>query len=173
MGLKINNRRYIGSKTKLLNEIENVVKEYYGSNKLKIADIFAGTGVVAEYFAEKGYDVIVNDLLYSNVIAYDTWISNNEYHFDKIVSAIENYNKIDSHKLEDNYFSNKFGNKYFDVYDARKIGYIREDLEKNKNNYSKREFDSILTSLMYETDRIANTCGHFESYLNKVPVEKE
>ena len=25
---------------------------------------------------------------------------------------------------------------------------------------------------MYETDKIANTCGHFESFLNKVPKEK-
>ena len=75
-GLKICNRRYIGSKTKLLNNIENVVKEYYGNKKIKIADIFGGTGVVANYFAENGYDVIVNDLLYSNYVAYNTWISN-------------------------------------------------------------------------------------------------
>ena len=171
-GLKICNRRYIGSKTKLLNNIENVVKEYYGNKKIKIADIFGGTGVVANYFAENGYDVIVNDLLYSNYVAYNTWISNEKFEMKKVIKAIEYYNNIDSHKLEDNYFSEKFGNKYFDVNDAKKIGFIREDLEKNKDKYTNREFNAILASLMYETDKIANTCGHFESYLNKVPKER-
>ena len=171
-GLKIYNRRYIGSKTKLLNNIENVVKEYYGDKKIKIADIFGGTGVVANFFAENEYDIIVNDLLYSNYIAYNTWISNEKYEMKKIINAIEYYNNIDSHKLEDNYFSEKFGNKYFDINDAKKIGYIREDLEKNKDKYTNREFNAILSSLMYETDKIANTCGHFESYLNKTPEEK-
>ena len=170
--LRIHNRRYIGSKTKLIDNIDNVVKEFYGNKKVKIADIFGGTGVVANHFAENGYDVIVNDFLYSNCVAYDTWISNEEFELKKIINAIEYYNSIDSHKLEENYFSEKFGNKYFDTNDAKKIGFIREDLEENKNKYTKREFDSILTSLMYETDKIANTCGHFESYLNKVPKEK-
>ena len=172
MGLKIYNRRYIGSKTKLIEEIDKVVKEYYGTEKVKIADIFGGTGVVANYFAENGYDVIVNDFLYSNCIAYNTWISNEEFELNKVIDILNFYNNIDSHVLEDNYFSEKFGNKYFDINDARKIGFIREHLEQNKNNYTKREFDIILTSLMYETDKIANTCGHFESYLNKIPKER-
>ena len=172
MGLKIYNRRYIGSKTKLIEQIADIVEEYYGDKKIKIADIFGGTGVVANYFAEKGHDVIVNDFLYSNCVAYNTWISNEEFEIHKVIDALNYYNNIDSHTLEDNYFSEKFGNKYFDINDARKIGFIREHLELNKSNYTNREFDIILTSLMYETDKIANTCGHFESYLNKIPKEK-
>ena len=108
MGLKIYNRRYIGSKTKLIEQIDSVVKEYYGTKKVKIADIFGGTGVVANHFAENGYDVIVNDFLYSNCIAYNTWISNEKYEQKKITDALNYYNSIDSHDLEDNYFSEKF-----------------------------------------------------------------
>ena len=63
--------------------------------------------------------------------------------------------------------SEKFGNKYFHENDAKIIGYIRDDLEEKRKKISGREFYIILTSLMYETDKIANTCGHFESFLNK------
>ena len=84
MDLFINNRRYIGSKKSLLNQIQKVILEYYGTKKCTIADIFGGTGVVAEHFLNQGYDVIVNDFLYSNYIAYQTWISNDEINENKV-----------------------------------------------------------------------------------------
>lgn len=170
--LDINNRRYIGSKTGLLDNINEVISKYYKNYDFTLADPFGGTGVVANYFYNKGSKVIVNDLLYSNYIAYQTWLSNGKYDIKKIEELLNFYNNIDSHKLDDNYFSLKFGNKYFDVFDAKKIGYIREDIEKKKNDLTDREYYIILTSLMYETDKIANTCGHFESFLKKVPKER-
>lgn len=63
--LTINNRRYIGSKTKLLDAIYfETIKRIKGN--FTFADIFAGTGVVAYKFASEGYPVVVNDILYSN-----------------------------------------------------------------------------------------------------------
>lgn len=170
--MKINNRRYIGSKTSLLNNIDEVVKKYYKNKKIRFFDPFSGTGVVANYYSDKGNDVIVNDILYSNYVAYQTWMSNQEYDINKIEETIKELNQIDSSTLSGNYFSDKFGDKYFDVNDAKKIGYIREWLETNKQKYTDREYYILLTSLLYETDKIANTCGHFESFLNKKPVEK-
>lgn len=170
--MKINNRRYIGSKTSLLSNIDEVVQKYYPGKKIRFFDPFSGTGVVANYYSNKGNDVIVNDILYSNYVAYQTWMSNQEYDLKKIEKTIKELNKIDSDKIEANYFSDKFGNKYFDEKDAKKIGYIREWLEENKHKFNDREYYIILTSLLYETDKIANTCGHFESFLNKKPVEK-
>ena len=168
----INNRRYIGSKTSLLNEIASAIGKHSHKKKIKIADLFGGTGVVANYFHEKGDTIIVNDILYSNFVAYKTFMSNGEFSISKIKKALENYNAIDSHKIDKNYFSETFGGKYFDEFDARKIGFIREDLEKNRNIYTEREYYAILTSLLYETDKIANTVGHFESFLKRKPVEK-
>ena len=172
MKLQINNRRYIGSKNSLLDNIDKVIKKYYKTYDFILADVFAGTGVVGNYFANKGSKVIVNDLLYSNFVAYNTWLSAEEYNMDKINEMIDKYNSLNPEKIDDNYFSEKFGNKYFHVNDAKIIGYIREDLEKKKKYLTNREFYILLTSLMYETDKIANTCGHFESFLNKVPKEK-
>lgn len=44
--MKINNRRYIGCKTKLLDFIENSIDAYNFEQGSVFADIFAGTGVV-------------------------------------------------------------------------------------------------------------------------------
>ena len=172
MKLKINNRRYIGSKTSLLENIDSVISKYYKNNDFVLADIFSGTGVVANYYADKGVKVIANDLLYSNFVAYNTWLSDSKYDMKKIEKLINEYNNLNPSDLEENYFSDKFGNKYFHNNDAKKIGYIREDLEQRKSTLTDREFYIILTSLMYETDKIANTCGHFESFLNKEPKER-
>ena len=172
MKLEINNRRYIGSKNSLLDNIDKVIKKYYKDNNFVLADVFAGTGVVGNYFANKGSKVIVNDLLYSNYVAYNTWLSDDKYDIKKIKELIKNYNSLNSNEIEDNYFSEKFGNKYFHYNDAKIIGYIREDIEKKKNSLTTREYYILLTSLMYETDKIANTCGHFESFLTKAPKEK-
>ena len=172
MKLQINNRRYIGSKNSLLSNIEKVIKKYYKTYDFVLADVFAGTGVVGNYFANKGSKVIVNDLLFSNYVAYNTWLSDDEYDINKIEKIINEYNSLNPNDLKDNYFSEKFGNKYFHENDAKIIGYIRDDLEEKRKKISGREFYIILTSLMYETDKIANTCGHFESFLNKAPIEK-
>lgn len=170
--MKINNRRYIGSKTNLLTNIEDIISKYFKNSNFVLADIFSGTGVVAEYFYEKGNKVIVNDNLYSNYVSYMTWMSSGIYDKDKIIEILYEYSNLDSNKIEDNYFSKTFGNKYFHNNDAKIIGYIREDLENRKKELSEREYYIVLSSLIYETDKIANTCGHFESFLNKAPIEK-
>ena len=54
---KIYNRRYLGSKYKLLEFIEKIVEENTENSKLFL-DLFAGTGVVADYF-NKNYDIII------------------------------------------------------------------------------------------------------------------
>lgn len=68
--MKINSRRYIGCKTKLLDFIYNSVVQYGYTNDSVFADIFAGTGVVAHRFACEGYKTILNDTLFSNYIVY-------------------------------------------------------------------------------------------------------
>ncbi|MBQ9266942.1 MAG: DNA adenine methylase [Clostridia bacterium] len=170
--ININNRRYIGSKYKLLGNIEDAVIKYYGPEKCTIADLFAGTGVVAEYFGRQGYDIIVNDILNSNYVAYNAWMGKEEVDVEKIENEIEKLNQVSADTLPHNYFSDIYSSKYFAVNDAKKIGYIRDYIEENKARFNQREHDILVTSLMYEADKIANTVGHFESYLRKVPEEK-
>lgn len=170
--IKINNRRYIWSKTNLLENINSVIEQYFWNKDFVFADPFSWTWVVANYYSEKWHKVIANDLLYSNYVAYQTWMWNDPYNLDKIIDILKQFTSIDSHKLEENYFSDKFADKYFERSDAKKIWYIREELEKIRKEITPREYYILLTSLLYETDKIANTCWHFESFLRKTPVER-
>ncbi|AXK51617.1 DNA adenine methylase [Spiroplasma alleghenense] len=172
MGLKIENRRYIGSKRKLVEEIYAISQKYFGNKKISFSDVFAGTGIVAKYFFDRGHDVIVNDLLKSNFIAYSAWISNEDYDYKKIEKLLEKFNSFDASILKPNYFSDTYGDKYFSVNDAKKIGYIRDKIEEMKNSLTFREYCILLSSLMYTTDKIANTVGHFEHFLSQKPVYK-
>lgn len=67
--MKINNRRYLGNKYKLLPFIRDVVNNEC-PNIETVFDVFAGTGSVVSGFVDK--TVIVNDILYSNHLAHLT-----------------------------------------------------------------------------------------------------
>lgn len=170
--MKINNRRYIGCKTKLLNFIYDTAIEFGATSNAIFADIFAGTGTVGNFFANKGYKVILNDTLYSNVLAYKAWLGQGKIDKEKVIKIIKELNVIDSGVIETNYFSDVYGDKYFSVADAKKIGYMRDYVETIKDDLSEREYAYLLTTLIYTSDRIANTCGHFESFLSKKPEDK-
>ncbi len=169
MSLLIRNRRYTGSKSALLESIYDNIAPFC-KGKVVFADLFAGTGVVANYMLEKGMDVIVNDTLRSNYIAYQTWFGTGKYSAKKLKRIVSEFNVVDSRVLEENYFSKVYGDKYFSQSDAKKIGYLRDRIENIR--LTKRERYVLLTALMYATDKIANTVGHFEHFLSKAPEEK-
>ena len=173
MGLSIENRRYIGNKSKLLKFIDDTIKK----EKIEFntfGDVFSGTGVVAEYFLNKGKDIYVNDLLYSNYVIYKAILGNEDYNEEKIKSIIDEYNKVISDDIEDNYFSANFSGNYYHYNDAKKIGFVREDIEIKYNNkeINQREYYILISCLLYSMDKISNTVGHYESFLNKEPEYK-
>lgn len=166
---KINNRRYLGNKYKLLPFIKRVV-ENECKNINTVADIFAGTGAVASAFIDK--KIITNDIMYSNYICHVAWFSSEHYSEEKIIKIITHYN--DLKVIEDNYMSDNFSNTYFSLNDCRKIGFIRQDIEDKFNSryINARERALLITSLLYAMDKIANTCGHYDAYRQGVEFEK-
>ena len=166
---KINNRRYLGNKYKLLPFITKVV-ETECENINTIADIFAGTGAVASAFVDK--KIITNDIMYSNYICHLAWFSSECYSEEKIVELIVNYNAMTVE--QDNYMSENFANTYFSLEDCRKIGFIRQDIEDKfaDGSINARERALLITSLLYAMDKIANTCGHYDAYRQGVEFEK-
>lgn len=169
--LQINNRRYIGSKTKLLQHIVTEANNAMQQEHYSFADLFGGTGVVAYEFAKNGHPTIVNDMLLSDVIPYRAWFGQEPVRADLIEQQLHYFNNLQAEQLEPNYFSQVYGGKYFSVNDAKKIGYIRDYLEEHEAEYNEREFAILLTSLLYTTDKIANTVGHFEHYLSRPPQD--
>lgn len=169
MDLLISNRRYTGSKKALLEDIYESIVPYYKTGMI-FADLFAGTGVVSSFMLKKGMDVIVNDILRSNYIAYQAWFGSGKFNIKKLQRIVSDFNLINGETLEKNYFSNIYGGKYFSVSDAKKIGYLREKISNIK--LTEREINILLASLMYATDKIANTVGHFEHFLSETPKDK-
>ncbi len=165
----INNRRYLGNKYKLLPFITKVVDEEC-SDIQSIADIFAGTGAVSSAFTDK--IIITNDLMYSNYICNYAWFGSETYNQQKVIDYVVHYNSVS--KLQDNYMTDNFADTYFSRDDCAKIGYIREDIEKNykKKNINDRERAILITSLLYAMDKIAKTCGHYDAYRKGAKFDK-
>lgn len=161
--LKIENRRYLGSKLKMLDFINEVVENNI-SNIKTVADIFGGTGVVADLFRKKGKKIIINDILHSNVINYYTWFGNENIDYNKVISIITELNNLTP--TSDNYVSMNFGGKYFSYENAKKIGAIREQIDSYDVNEREKSF--LLTSLLYAMDKVANTVGHYDAYRKKM-----
>lgn len=159
---KINNRRYLGNKYKLLPFISDIVaKECPGITSL--ADIFAGTGAVSSAFCDK-LAIITNDLMYSNYICNYAWFGTESYSKKKIIDLIKRYNALESCKS--NYMTQNFADTYFSKEDCSKIGYIRSDIERlfKQKFINERERAILITSLLYAMDKIAQTCGHYDAY---------
>ncbi|WP_054197954.1 DNA adenine methylase [Helicobacter pullorum] len=75
--------------------------------------------------------------------------------------------------LQDNYYSKHFGNAFFSFNDAKKIGFIRDELDNllESKEITKQEFTILLASLLYSADRIANTVGHYDAYRKNVRLQ--
>ena len=171
MKYRIENRRYTGSKAKLVNWIMGLIKENCSGKKF--VDIFSGTGVVAAAAMESFDEIIVNDFLYSNYVIYQAFFDNGKYDIHKLEKIADEYNKLDPQSLNENYFSTNFGSKYFDKNVAKIIGFIREDIENRKKSLTEKEYNILLASLIYSVDKIANTVGHYDAYIKKEPVSKK
>lgn len=165
---QLQNRRYIGNKYKLIEWLFSILsKECKGES---FADIFAGTGVIAAV-ASKHFDkIILNDFLYSNQAIYKAFFDNAKWNQKKVNAIIKSYNSINKEDLNENYFSKNFGAKYFSKNSAKIIGWIRDDIEKNKKNLTEREYYILISSLLYSVDKIANTVGHYDAYFKKESI---
>ncbi|MBI9008446.1 MAG: DNA adenine methylase [Tenericutes bacterium] len=162
---KIYNRRYTGSKTKLIDWIFEIINK--NCNGKSFVDIFSGTGVVSYYASKNGYeDITLNDLLYSSVVIYNAFFGSEEIDIlklEKIIVELEDLSKL----AKPNYFSKNFGGKYFEEENARRIGYIRQSIQLQKN-INNREKDVLIASLVYSMDKLANTVGHYDAFFKNM-----
>ena len=169
----LSSRRYAGAKTKLLDSINtSILKtfDYRNKSNLSFFDVFGGTGVVSEYFIQKpAFNAfIINDFLHSNYAIYQGFFVQERYDNKKLESLKQEFLSLDSKSLKENYYSKSFGDKFFSKNDSKIIGYVRDKLDNllKTKAINKQEFYILLSSLLYSTDRIANTVGHYDAYLS-------
>jgi adenine-specific DNA-methyltransferase len=167
----LQSRRYIGNKAKLTDWIMEIIQSETKGNDTFI-DIFSGTAIVAREAMKTYKNVVLNDILYSNNIAYKAFFDNSKWDSKKIVDIVNEYNTLDPHEIKENYFSKNFGGKFYEKEVSKLIGHIREDIESRKNELNEKEYAILLTSLIYTIDRLANTVGHFDAYIKKPIVKR-
>jgi adenine-specific DNA-methyltransferase len=167
---QLQKRRYIGNKQKLLEWIFCIINKECLDCK-SFTDIFAGTAVVSSEAIKHYERVVINDFLYSNHIIYKAFFDTAEYDKERIAAILSGYNEISPEDLDENYFSIHFGGKYFSHDSSKIIGFIREDIEKNKDALPTREYNILIASLIYSADKIANTVGHYDAYVKKESIQ--
>ncbi len=162
---RMQNRRYLGNKYKLLGFIEDIVSEKCKSAQ-SVCDIFAGTGVVGKRFNNEKMKIISNDFLSANYVCLQTFLGIN-HDIEKLVDEKIRYlNAMQNHT--ENYFSNNFGGTYFSEENAAKIGAIREEID--AIGETENEKNILICSLIYAADKVANTVGHYDAFRKKLDM---
>ena len=159
----LHNRRYLWNKFKLLNFIEEIIKEE-NIEFNSFTDIFAWTWVVWEFFNDKKTKIISNDILIANYVSLETFLKVTKEEFKNISKYIYYLNNLKV-PTENNYVSENYWNRYFDMKNALLIWRIREEIEKMK--LTEKEKNILLSSLVYAMDKIANTCWHYAAFRKK------
>ena len=165
---ELRNRRYMGNKTKLLPFIKKIISENCGNVIDSFCDLFAGTGSVSQAFNTEHTKIISNDHLMSNYFPLCTFLSHNNLDMDKIQEKINYLNSLKSHR--NNYFSLRYGGTFYTLENAKKIGLIRDTIDKMANPLPEKMM--LITSLIYAMDRIANTVGHYDAYRKSIDYIK-
>lgn len=171
--------RYIGSKTKLINEISIFIHDNVKDKSDIFCDLFSGTGSVAKYF-KKEYEIISNDNLYFSYVLQFVAVQLNES---------PTFNGLRSIGIEDPfyYLNNKeahtdFRNSfvylnyspagpdkrmYFSEKNALRIDFIRQQLDSwlLKRVITKNEFFYLLSALIEAVPFISNTTGTYGAFL--------
>ena len=163
---QIQSRRYLGNKYKLVGFIKSLVFSKCG-NVQSFCDIFSGTGVVGESFNNEDIKIISNDFLFANYVCLESFLStDDEKKYNTVSKKIKYLNNLPNDS--ENYFSKNFGGTYFSEDNARKIGTIREEIEKIADSVNEKSI--LLCSLLYATDRTANTVGHYDAFRKKMDM---
>lgn len=171
--------RYIGGKTRLLDEIGNIVKEI-APQANQIIDIFSGSGVVANYFKQSGFDVVCNDQMYfSYTLLRGITQLNTIPDFCKldIDNPFDYLNKLTleetSFDIQDCFIYQNYSphdeckRMYFTTQNALKIDIVRLTIEKWKEEelINDNEYFYLIAALISAVPYVSNIAGVYAAYL--------
>lgn len=128
-------------------------------------DLFAGTGVVATRALDFFDRIVINDHLHSNSIIYEAFYGLGSTRPKILAQFVAEMNSNTPDLKKSNYFSKNYGGLYFSKPDAIQIGNIREQIDSTNRKFSRKERAILIASLIYSADRVANTVGHYETFL--------
>ena len=185
---------YIGSKLSLLEFLEESINKVVDKNCDTFCDLFAGTGIVGNYFKKKGYKIIANDIQYYSFVLNKHYIGNHkELKFLKLLEKLPELKNIKIEKRKDfvcDYLENLKGVKgfvyknycldgtknketqrqYFSDANGMRCDAIRKKIEewKKEKLINNNEYYFLLTSLIESVDKCANTASVYGAFLKKL-----
>lgn len=182
--------RYIGNKSRLIQYILDRVEQLIGKTGT-VADVMAGTGIVALEFRKAGYSVIASDVM---TYSYHHLIVNlcldsapsfsgltnkgviNQNEEDPYVAILTYLNNIEP---KESFFFREFSpggaprngcepRKYFTAENAKKIDAIREKINEWVDNdcISKIEESLLKHTLIMAVNEVANISGTYGYFLS-------
>lgn len=171
--------RFIGGKSNLLSDIENMITTS-AQNVRTIIDIFSGSGVVSSYFKSKNYNIIGNDFMYfSYVLSRGTTGLNHVPAFENlgIQDPIDYLNHLSIEDtdiaLADCFIYQNYSphdnilRMYFQNQNAIKIDIIRITIEnwKKQHRIDEDEYYYLLAALLAAVPYVSNIAGVYGAYL--------
>ena len=185
---------YIGSKLSLLDFLYKSIISIIDKDCTTFCDLFAGTGIVGRYFKSKNFSIIANDIQYYSYVLNKHYIENHKYLSfknlndeiktlkeapikEKYLIVCEYLNNIDYREgfIYNNYSlggtkDKEYQRIYFSDENALKCDAIRIKIEEWLYNKSinKNEYYFLLTSLLENVDKCANTASVYGAFLKDI-----
>jgi adenine-specific DNA-methyltransferase len=167
-GFELHNRKYLGSKHRLLDFIGPVILAECGAKGVFI-DGFAGTGVVGHYFRRHADRIIANDLLYCNYIVNKVFLNSTrgEVSRSRVAALLA---ELAALPPERGYAFTHYGGSYFTPDNAGRIDAVREGIAemRRRGRCSRQEEYVLLASLLFAMDKSANTVGQYDAFLKHI-----
>jgi len=165
--------QYIGSKYPLLGWLKQSILEKTGLTSLidvRIADLFAGTGIVSHLFRSEGSVVFSNDAeLYSSIItnAFVTGIYNEtvEAFLEETNAELDGGAHMDCVGFITRNYSPIGERMFFTEENAKRIDYVRQRIEEADLITTDRTF--LLACLLVAADSVSNVPAVYGSYLKE------
>lgn len=167
---------YLGNKRSLLDFIETAVKvvcSEMGKDKLSIADIFSGSGVVSRFFKQYASVLYSNDIEdYCETINRCYLANGDEVDFDELKKYYRNIKyRLDNEPLKSGFISELYSPKddkniligervFYTTRNAKYIDTARQYIEEVPEPYK----TFLLAPLIYEASVHTNTSGVFKGF---------
>ncbi|MDE0448279.1 MAG: DNA adenine methylase [Spirochaetaceae bacterium] len=164
----LHNRKYLGSKVRLLDFIEREILSAAGDVG-SFFDGFAGTGVVADRMRSHTSRLTLVDNLASNYSINRAFFTSSEadVRLAYVADALRELNQLEP---AHGYAREHYGGRYFTHDNAGRIDAIRDRiaLRMRDRDCTEQEQHVLIASLLLAADKVANTVGQYDAYLKNL-----
>ena len=175
MAVDVKRLNYIGSKFRLLDWITDSILAHTGWTSLegkRIADLFAGTGIVSHHFRTCGSVVLSNDAeLYSSIITHaftrSVYTPLCRTTIDLLQAELDNNPPLDTVGYVTTHYS-PYGScerQFFTVKNAQRIDYLRHRIEELRPTLDPDAYAFLVASLLVSADAVSNVPAVYGCYL--------